>query len=46
MTDLDREEFKRKYPNLARELEEEAGEVQIESVQRSDKFQGLSLIHI
>ena len=40
MTDLDREEFKRKYPNLARELEEEAGEVQIESVQRSDKFQG------
>jgi len=40
MTDLDREEFKRKYPNLARELEEEAGKVQIENVQRSDKFQG------
>jgi len=40
MVDLDREEFKRKYPNLAMELEEGTGKVQIESVQRSDKFLG------
>jgi len=38
MVDLDREEFKRKYPNLARELEEGASKVQIDSVQRSDQF--------
>lgn len=40
MVDLDREEFKRKYPNLAMELEEGTGKVQIESVQRPDKFRG------
>jgi len=38
MTDLDREEFKRKYPNLARELEDGAAKVQIDRVQRFDKF--------
>jgi len=40
MVDLDREEFKKKYPNLARELEEGAGKVRIDSDQRSDKFRG------
>ena len=40
MADFDKEEFKRKYPNLARELEEGAAKVQIDSVQRSDWFQG------
>jgi len=40
MADLDREEFKRMYPNLARELEEGAGKVEIKSVQKSDKFRG------
>jgi len=40
MVDLDREEFKRKYSNLARELEEGVAKVQIDSVQRSDNFRG------
>jgi len=40
MEDLDREAFKRKYPNLAMELGEGAGKAQIESVQRSDQFRG------
>jgi len=40
MADLDGEEFKRRYPNLARELEERAGKVEINSVQKSDKFRG------
>jgi len=40
MADFDKEEFKRKYPNLARELEEGTAKVQIDSVQRSDEFQG------
>jgi len=40
MADFDKEEFRRKYPNLVRELEEGAAKVQIDSVQRSDGFSG------
>jgi len=40
MADFDKEEFKRKYPNLARELAEGATKLQVDSVQRSDKFRG------
>jgi hypothetical protein len=40
MAEFGKEEFKRKYPNLASELEQGAGRVQIDSLQKSDKFQG------
>ena len=40
MADFDRKEFKRKYPNLARELEDEETKVQVDRVQRFDKFRG------
>lgn len=40
MADRDKEEFKRKYPSLAKELEEGTVKVQIDSVQRFDKFRG------
>ena len=40
MGEFEKEEFKRKYPNLARDLEEGSGRVQIDSVQSFDKFRG------
>ena len=40
MAEFDKEEFKRKYPNLATELEQGTAKVQIESVQSFDKFRG------
>jgi hypothetical protein len=40
MAEFGKEELKRKYPNLASELEQGAAKVQIDSVQKSDKFQG------
>ena len=40
MAEFDKEEFKRKYPKLARELEQGTAKVQIESVQSFGKFRG------